>query len=104
MSREAIPFSHHRPRNPKLLAAGQRARELAREGRDIIDLGQSSPHHVTPVHIVEAGIKALRDSHTNIESARGLPEFREAMAKMLARDNGLEVDSRGDAFPTPGSK
>jgi len=89
---------------PATLAAGERARELAREGRDIIDLGQSSPHHVTPEHIVEAGIKALRDGHTNIGSARGLPEFREAMAEKLARDNGLEVDSRGDVLPTPGSK
>ena len=43
---------------PATLAAGERARQLARQGHDVIDLGQSSPHHVTPQHIIEAGIRA----------------------------------------------
>ncbi|MDP6495557.1 MAG: hypothetical protein QGI09_09120, partial [Dehalococcoidia bacterium] len=32
---------------PATIAAGERARQLSRQGKDIIDLGQSSPHHVT---------------------------------------------------------
>ena len=40
---------------PATLAAGEKARQLARQGRDVIDLGQSSPHHVTPQHIIDAG-------------------------------------------------
>ena len=44
---------------PATLAAGEKARQLARQGHDVIDLGQSSPHHVTPSHIIEAGINAL---------------------------------------------
>lgn len=94
----------HHVQPPATLAAGELARTLARQGRDIIDLGQSSPHHVTPTHIIEAGVKALRDGLTNIDSPRGLLQFREAMAEKLAAHNGLEVDPSGDVLPTPGSK
>ena len=86
------------------LAAGERARVLARQGHDVIDLGQSSPHHVTPAHIVDAGIKALQDGLTNISSSRGLPEFRQALANKLASHNGLVADPEGDILVTPGSK
>ena len=86
------------------LAAGERARVLARQGRDVIDLGQSSPHHVTPAHIVDAGIKALREGLTNISSSQGLPEFRQALADKLAARNGLVADPDGDILVTPGSK
>ena len=53
---------------PATIAAGDLARSLALEGRDIIDLSQSSPYHVTPPHIVAAGISAsvvdlLQDPH-----------------------------------------
>ncbi|MEE8291024.1 MAG: aminotransferase class I/II-fold pyridoxal phosphate-dependent enzyme [Candidatus Tectomicrobia bacterium] len=89
---------------PATIAAGERARELARQGNDIIDLGQSSPYHRTPAHIVEAGVKALQDGHTNIESPRGLPAFRAAMAQKLAQHNGLDVDPEHDVLAVPGSK
>ena len=69
------------------LAAGERARQLALQGRDIIDLSQSSPYHTTPAHIIEAGVQALRGGMTNISSSRGLPELRQAMASKLAAHN-----------------
>ena len=89
---------------PATLAAGEKARQLARQGHDVIDLGQSSPHHVTPQHIIDAGIQALNAGHTNISSSRGLPELRHAMASKLAAHNGRGVDPDGDILVTPGSK
>ena len=86
------------------LAAGERARQLAAQGRDIIDLSQSSPYHTTPQHIIEAGIKALQDGLTNVSSPRGLPQFRQAMADKLLACNRLAVDPGGDILFTPGSK
>ena len=68
---------------PATLVAGERARQLASQGRDIIDLGQSSPSHPTPSHIVEAGVRALHDGLTNISSSRGLTELREAIYNKL---------------------
>lgn len=100
-----IPASRiQRVQPPATLAAGEKARQLARQGHDVIDLGQSSPHHVTPPHIVEAGIDALNRGLTNISSSRGLPELRHAMAEKLATHNGRSVDPDGDILVTPGSK
>lgn len=89
---------------PATLAAGEKARQLARQGHDVIDLGQSSPHHVTPHHIVEAGISALNQGLTNISASRGLPDLRQAMAEKLAAHNCRMVDPDGDILVTPGSK
>ena len=89
---------------PATLAAGEKARQLAGQGRDVIDLGQSSPHHVTPRHVIDAGIQALNDGLTNIGSSRGLPQLRRAMADKLAAHNGLSVDPDADILVTPGSK
>ena len=89
---------------PATLVAGELARVLARQGRDVIDLGQSSPHYVTPDHIIQAGVKALHDGMTNISSSRGLPDFRHAMAEKLEAHNGLRVDYDADILVTPGSK
>ena len=89
---------------PATLAAGERARHLARQGRDVIDLGQSSPHHVTPQHIVDGGIRALNEGLTNISSSRGLPQLRQAMAEKLAAHNNRAIDPEGDILVTPGSK
>ena len=40
-----------------------RAEELARGGRDVINLGIGQPDFKTPPHIVEAAVRALRDGH-----------------------------------------
>ena len=89
---------------PATLVAGERARQLASQGRDIIDLGQSSPYHPTPSHIVEAGVRALHDGLTNISSSRGLTDLREAIYDKLVRHNRLAVDPNQDILITPGSK
>ena len=40
-----------------------RAQALIAQGRDVINLGIGQPDMPTPAHVVEAGIKALRDGH-----------------------------------------
>ena len=49
-----------------------RAQALAAEGREIINLGIGQPDFRTPDHIVEAGIKALRDGHHGYTPATGI--------------------------------
>jgi aspartate aminotransferase len=94
----------NRVQPPATLTAGETARRMARQGKDIIDLSQSSPHHTTPQHIIDAGVRALQDGLTNISSSRGLPEFRQAMADNLLAHNDLQVDPDTDILVTPGSK
>lgn len=80
-----------------------RANRLAAEGRDIINLGIGQPDFRTPEHIVEAGIKALRDGHHGYTPANGIPELREAVAADLHRRHGTEVNP-DNVVIVPGGK
>lgn len=80
-----------------------RAQKLAAEGRDIINLGIGQPDFRTPDHIVEAGIKALRDGHHGYTPANGLPVLREAVAADLNARHGVEVNP-DNVVVVPGGK
>ena len=69
-----------------------RVEALGREGRDIINLGIGQPDFKTPPHVVEAGIKALRDGHHGYTPSPGIPALREAVAADIARNRGVDVD------------
>ena len=69
-----------------------RAKALEAEGRSIINLGIGQPDFQTPVHIVEAAVKALRDGHHGYTPAAGIPELRAAVSADLNRRLGVEVD------------
>ena len=69
-----------------------RAQALIAQGKDVINLGIGQPDFKTPAHIVEAGIKALRDGHHGYTPANGLPQVREAVAADLQRRHGAKVD------------
>ena len=80
-----------------------RASKLAAEGREIINLGIGQPDFQTPEHIVEAGIKALRDGHHGYTPANGLPVLREAVAADLHHRHGAEVNP-DNVVVVPGGK
>src|SRR3954470_16944019 len=68
-----------------------RATELARQGRDIVNLGIGQPDFPTPPHIVEAAIQTLRDGHHGYTPATGILPLREAVAADLHRRFNVEV-------------
>lgn len=80
-----------------------RANALAAAGADMINLGIGQPDFPTPPHIVEAGIKALRDGHHGYTPANGIPALREAVAADLHRRHGAEV-SPDRIVVVPGGK
>ncbi|MCC0050101.1 MAG: pyridoxal phosphate-dependent aminotransferase [Rhodobiaceae bacterium] len=80
-----------------------RATALADQGRDIINLGIGQPDFPTPPHIVEAGIKALRDGHHGYTPATGILPLREAVSADLHRRLGVETDP-GLVLIVPGGK
>ena len=69
-----------------------RATALAAQGRDIINLGIGQPDFPTPAHIVEAGIKALRDGHHGYTPATGILPLREAVAAKVLAETGAAID------------
>ena len=80
-----------------------RATDLARQGRDIVNLGIGQPDFSTPPHIVEAAIKALRDGHHGYTPATGIAPLREAVAADLDRRFGVAV-SPANVVVVPGGK
>ena len=69
-----------------------RAQTLAQQGKDIINLGIGQPDFKTPDHIVEAGVKALRDGHHGYTPANGILELREAVSADIKKYRGVDVD------------
>ncbi len=80
-----------------------RAQALAAQGRDIINLGIGQPDMPTPAHVVEAGIKALRDGHHGYTPAVGIPGLREAVARDIHRRHAVEVSPEA-VMIVPGGK
>ncbi|MCJ2087441.1 pyridoxal phosphate-dependent aminotransferase [Methylobacterium sp. E-005] len=80
-----------------------RAQALSSQGRDVINLGIGQPDMPTPAHVVEAGIKALRDGHHGYTPAVGIPPLREAVARDIHRRHGVEV-SPDSVMIVPGGK
>jgi aspartate aminotransferase len=68
-----------------------RAKQLEREGREIIHLEIGEPDFATPAHICEAGAAAIHAGHTHYCPSAGLPELREAAAEYLARTRSLTI-------------
>jgi aspartate/methionine/tyrosine aminotransferase len=80
-----------------------RARHLESMGRRIIHLEIGEPDFDTPAHIVEEGIKALRDGFTHYGPAAGLPETRAAIARYVSETRNVEVTPEW-VVVTPGAK
>lgn len=81
----------------------QKARDLERQGRDIIHLEIGEPDFPTPTHIIAAAKKALDDGYTHYGPTAGLPELREAIARHVAETRGIPV-SPDQVVVTPGAK
>ncbi|GAA0655114.1 pyridoxal phosphate-dependent aminotransferase [Brevundimonas lenta] len=75
------------------LAVTARARELKREGRDVIGLGAGEPDFDTPENIKEAAIAAIRRGETKYTDVDGTPELKAAVAAKFARENGLTYET-----------
>ncbi|MDI1281906.1 pyridoxal phosphate-dependent aminotransferase [Brevundimonas sp.] len=71
------------------LAVTARARELKREGRDVIGLGAGEPDFDTPDNIKAAAIAAIQRGETKYTDVDGLPELKAAIVAKFARENAL---------------
>ncbi|MCA9727272.1 MAG: pyridoxal phosphate-dependent aminotransferase [Candidatus Eisenbacteria bacterium] len=80
-----------------------RARELEKQGRDIVHLEIGEPDFDTPRFIGDAAVEALRDGYTHYGPSAGLPEVREVFADYIARTRGLSCGGE-HVVVTPGAK
>ncbi len=80
-----------------------RAKALEEQGKDIINLGIGPPEFLTPGHIVEAAVKALKDGHHGYTPAGGIPQIRQAVVNDIAEYRGVDVDP-ANVMIVPGGK
>jgi len=79
-----------------------RARE---QGLDLIDLGMGNPDGATPEPVVEAAVRALRDSANHgYPPFEGTATFRAAITNWYNRRYGVSLDPNSEALPLLGSK
>lgn len=81
----------------------QKGRDLARAGKEVINLAGGEPDFPTPPHIVEAAFRAVQEGDTHYPPSHGTPELLEAIVAKLERENNVRV-SPAQVLVTPGAK
>lgn len=71
------------------LAITAKAKQLKKEGIDVIGFGAGEPDFDTPENIEEAAIDAIKKGYTRYTPASGINELKEAIVKKFKRDNNL---------------
>lgn len=72
------------------LAMSQKSSEMKAQGIDVINMSVGEPDFMTPGFIKEAGKKAIDDNYSKYSPVPGYPVLREAIARKLKRENGLD--------------
>ncbi len=64
--------------------------DMRKQGIHVISFTVGEPDFPTPLHIKQAGTKAIEDNFTKYTSGLGIPELREAIANKFRQENGLD--------------
>lgn len=72
------------------LAISAKAKQMRKEGIDVVIFGAGEPDFDTPEFIKQAGIMAIKEGFTKYTSASGMEELKEAVIEKLKRDNHLD--------------
>jgi len=84
-------------------SAADRANELRRQGKSIVNLVVGEPDFDTPAHIRQAAAVAIEKGATRYTLMAGTVELRQAIAAKLERENGL-VYALDELIATNGAK
>ena len=69
-----------------------KALKLKAQGHPIINLGIGQPDFAPPAHVIEAGLKAVKDGPHGYTSPIGMPSLREAVAHNVATRYSVSVN------------
>jgi LL-diaminopimelate aminotransferase len=80
-------------------------RQLASEGKPIINMGIGSPDLKPSQTVIEAVVSAMQDENAHqYQSYQGLPELRKGMADFYQNNYGVALDPNVEILPLIGSK
>jgi aspartate aminotransferase len=80
-----------------------RARELEKQGKEIVHLEIGEPDFDTPANVIQAGVDALHGGWTHYGPSAGLPDLRRAIADYVSRTRNVPVSSE-EVVVVPGGK
>lgn len=82
------------------LALTAKAGELKKEGIDVVSFGVGEPDFNTPNNIIEAATRAMEEGKTKYTATSGIVELKEAIARKLHDDNGLNYGTKNIIIST----
>ena len=80
-----------------------RARQLEKQGKEIIHLEIGEPDFNTPANVIEAGVDAVHKGWTHYGPPAGLPDLRQTIADYVSRTRNVPVSSE-EVVVVPGGK
>ncbi len=85
------------------LEISDKARQMQRQGIDVISLSIGEPDFDTPAHIKEACIQALTRGETHYAPSNGIPELLSAISRKTEQENKITC-TPGQVIVTCGAK
>jgi aspartate aminotransferase len=74
------------------MAIDSKAKQLKKEGKDVVIFGAGEPDFNTPENIKQAAIKSINDNITRYTPVAGLPILKNAIIDKFKRINGINYD------------
>ncbi len=79
------------------------AKQLAKEGKDVVDMSVGEPDFKTPQRIIDAAYKAMNEGKVFYTPTKGIPELLNAIAEKMRKENGVPA-AADNVIVTPGAK
>jgi aspartate aminotransferase len=91
--------------NPSLtLSITAKAKEMKKQGLDVVSFGAGEPDFDTMFHIKEAAKKAIDEGFTKYTATSGIIELKEAICAKFRRDNWLDYEPKNIIVSTGGKQ
>jgi len=75
------------------LAIDAKAKQMKKDGKDVVIFGAGEPDFNTPENIKQAAIKSIQNNFTRYTPVSGIPELKKAVTDKLKRDNNLSYEA-----------
>lgn len=79
------------------------AKQLAKEGKDVVDMSVGEPDFKTPQRIIESAYKAMNEGKVFYTPTKGIPELLTAIAEKMQKENRVPATA-DNVIVTPGAK
>ena len=91
--------------NPSMtLSITAKAKEMKKQGLDVVSFGAGEPDFDTMFHIKEAAKKAIDEGFTKYTASSGIIELKEAICAKFRRDNWIDYEPKNIIVSTGGKQ